>query len=137
MSSIERFSFRSVYLSVVGPIHTSNYPPGSHFSLWFMFHSSESSSVLKLRTRYSPGPPCFHVTHLLLTLLKSSSTEIRHYVECWVCLLCTSANSWRMSPSDVAVSVIGRFSLRCSLTSNLVRRSEGRQARIYGHSSLI
>ena len=24
---------------------------------------------------------------------------------------------------------------RCSLTSNLVRRSEGRQARIYGHSS--
>ena len=35
---------------------------------------------------------------------------------------------------DSAVSVIGRFSLRCSLTSKMVRRSEGRRARIYGHS---
>ena len=29
----------------------------------------------------------------------------------------------------------GRFSVRCSLTSNMVRRSEGLHARIYGHSS--
>ena len=37
--------------------------------------------------------------------------------------------------SDIAVSVIGRFSLRCSLTANMVRRPEGRHARIYGHPS--
>ncbi len=36
--------------------------------------------------------------------------------------------------SDIAVSVIGLFSLRCSLTANMVRCSEGRHARIYGHS---
>ena len=36
--------------------------------------------VLKGRTRSIPGSPFSHVTHLLLTLLKSSSTSIRHYI---------------------------------------------------------